>query len=401
MKWHSPSRQILLTCFLVLSASLLSLSILPAHGASNLVCIGPTGSNVCPTSPPAFTHPSFGQTLEIAINVENSSSFNGFDIAIKADPTVLNGTNILLVGDTFLAKGGMVFIASECINGHPVQGNCTSQDGPGVVHVSAASNIVVTGGHLFNVTYHIGTGSTPIAYQTGCTNTSNDGNCVTIVNAGTVIPETLQAATFSNAPVPDFTINSNPSSISVAVNTTGTSTIVISAVNGFTGTVSLTTSSSPGLAANVSPHNVTGSGSSTLTVSAGNAGGYNVTVTGKSGSLSHSTTVSVVVTGPPPDFTITLTPSSQSLRRGSSTTFTITVKGSNGFNSTVNLGARVSPLVNHGPAESLPSTVGPYSTSTMTVSSQRNITVGSYTITVTAMSGSLSHSAVVTVSVTK
>src|SRR5438128_495985 len=204
MKWHSPSRQILLTCFLVLSASLLSLSILPAHGASNLVCIGPTGSNVCPTSPPAFTHPSFGQTLEIAINVENSSSFNGFDIAIKADPTVLNGTNILLVGDTFLAKGGMVFIASECINGHPVQGNCTSQDGPGVVHVSAASNIVVTGGHLFNVTYHIGTGSTPIAYQTGCTNTSNDGNCVTIVNAGTVIPETLQTATYNNAP--DFTI---------------------------------------------------------------------------------------------------------------------------------------------------------------------------------------------------
>ena len=399
MKWQSPSRQILLICFLIPSASLLSLSIQPAHAASNLVCIGLTGSNVCPTSPLAFTHPSFGQGLEIAVNVENSSSFNAFDIAIKADPTVLNGTNILNVGDTFRASGGIVSIASECINGHPIQGNCSSQDGPGVVHVAAASNIVVTGGHLFNVTYHIGTGSTPIAYQTGCTNTSNDGNCVTIVNAGTVIPETLQAATFNNAP--DFTINSNPSSIKIAINTTGTATIVIAAVNGFTGTISLTASPSPGLTANVSPHNVTGSGSSTLTVSAGNAGSYNVTVTGTSGSLSHSTVVSVVVTGPPPDFTITVTPSSQSLRRGSSTMFTIAVKGSNGFNSTVNLGARISPLVNHSPTESLPSTVGPYSTSTMTVSSQRNTTVGSYTITVTAMSGSLSHSAVVTVTVTK
>src|SRR5947208_10619841 len=107
MKWQSPSRQILLICFLIPSASLLSLSIQPAHAASNLVCIGLTGSNVCPTSPLAFTHPSFGQGLEIAVNVENSSSFNAFDIAIKADPTVLNGTNILNVGDTFRASGGI------------------------------------------------------------------------------------------------------------------------------------------------------------------------------------------------------------------------------------------------------------------------------------------------------
>src|SRR5256885_14178425 len=220
MKWQSPSRQILLICFLILSASLLSLSIQPAHAASNLVCIGLTGSNVCPTSPPAFTHPSFGQGLEIAVNVENSSSFNAFDIAIKADPTVLNGTNILNIGDTFRASGGIVSIASECINGHPTQGNCSSQDGPGVVHVAPASNIVVTGGHLFNVTYHIGTGSTPIAYQTGCTNTSNDGNCRTTVTARGMSPVTLPAPTLTNAP--DFTIKLNPSINTNTTDTTGT-----------------------------------------------------------------------------------------------------------------------------------------------------------------------------------
>src|SRR5712692_9155385 len=320
MKWHSPSRQIVLICYLTVSISLLSSSILPARAASSLVCIGPSGSSICPTSPPAFSNSSYPNRVELAVNVENSSSFNGFDLAIKADPTILNGTSIQFVGDTFLGKGGMVFVASECINGRPVQGNCASQDGPGVVHVAASSNVLVTGGHLFNVTYQIiGTGGTSIAYQTGCTNTSNDGNCVTIVNAGAVIPENLQAATFSIAP--DFAIHSSPSSISTPPSTPGTSTITVTAMNGFTSTVFLTTSSTPGLGANVSPHNITGSGTSTLTVSAVNAGNYNVTVTGTSGSLSHSTTVSVVVSGPPPDFTIAASPSSQSLKRSLSTMF--------------------------------------------------------------------------------
>jgi hypothetical protein len=370
--------------------------------ASGLVCMGPSGSNICPRSPPAF-NPSYyigASILPIAVNVQNSPAFNGFDVAIKADPALLNGTGFDNVGHAFISAGGMVFIVSECINGHPIQGNCSSQDGPGIAHIAATSNVLVTGGHLFNVTYRvIGTGSVTITYQTGCTNTSNDGSCVTIVNAGSVIPENLQGATFSNAP--DFTIRASPTSITIPPNTPGKSTIVIAAVNGFNGIVSLTTSSSPGLAANISPHNITGSGNSILIVSAVNVGNYSVTVTGASGSLSHSTTVSVMVAGSPPDFTITANPYSQSLKRGSSTTFTITIKGTNNFNSTVNLTATISPLVTRGPTASLPSIVGPYSTSTMTVSTQHNTPVGSYTITVTATSGSLSHTVSVTVTVTK
>ncbi len=201
---------------------------------------------------------------------------------------------------------------------------------------------------------------------------------------------------------PDFTLSANPTQISIPPNTSGTSSISVTALNGFSGTVFLTTSSSPGLAANISPHNVTGSGTATLTVNAINAGNYAVTVTGTSGSLSHSVTVSVIVSAPPPpaDFTVTLTPTSQSVIRGSSTSFTITVKGSNGFNGTVSLTATVSPLVHRGPTASLPSTVGPYSTSTVTVSTFRSTPTGTYTITITAASGSLTHTSTATVTVT-
>ena len=201
---------------------------------------------------------------------------------------------------------------------------------------------------------------------------------------------------------PDFTLSANPTQISVPPNTSGTSSISVTALNGFSGTVFLTTSSSPGLAANISPHNVTGSGTATLTVNAANAGNYAVTVTGTSGSLFHSVTVSVTVSVPPPpaDFTITLTPTSQSVTRGSSTSFTIIVKGSNSFNGTVSLTATVSPLVHRGPTASLPSTVGPYSTSTLTVSTFRSTPTGTYTITITAASGSLTHTSTATVTVT-
>lgn len=405
MKWINSSQQIFLVCALLASSVFFSSSVFPVKALPNgLICLADPSTTACPSSPPTFTG-SPGSSLTVAVNVQNSSSFNAFDIRIHADPTIINGTSVSLTGSVLQNP----VVVHECVNSFFMAGAC--QSSPGIVNViiaASSSTTAPTTGRLFSVTYRIvGTSSgTPIDYPTGCSSSSVTGTttCVAVSNGGTTVPESVQAATFSNsAPAPDFTISANPTHITIPPNTPGTSTITITAVNGFTGTVFLTTSSTPGLGANISPHNVTGSGISTLTVSAVNAGNYTATVTGTSGSLSHSTTVSVTITAPPPppDFTLTVSPSSQSLDSGSSTTFTITVKGTNGFNSTVNLTASIFPLITHGPTASLPSTVGPYSTSTMTISTQHNTPVGSYTITVTATSGSLSHTMSVTVTVTR
>src|SRR3989475_10588534 len=91
-----------------------------------------------------------------------------------------------------------------------------------------------------------------------------------------------------------------------------------------------------------------GTATATLSVFGGSQGGYgNVTVYGNSGSLSHSAIGSFKIT-PSPDFTITLSPSSQTVRKGSTTTFTIQVKGTNGFNNTVDLKAPVATITRHG-----------------------------------------------------
>jgi hypothetical protein len=98
----------------------------------------------------------------------------------------------------------------------------------------------------------------------------------------------------------DFSISANPSSLSIAQGSNGTSTISTAVTSGSAGTVSLTASVSPsGPTASLNPTSVTAGGSSTLTVTVGSTvatGTYTVTVTGTEGSASHSTAVTVTVT---------------------------------------------------------------------------------------------------------
>ena len=104
-------------------------------------------------------------------------------------------------------------------------------------------------------------------------------------------------------PPPDFTISANPTSLSIQQGSSGTITISTSAVNS-AGTVNLSAGvSPPGPTASLSPTSVSAGSSSTLTVSVGSSvatGSYTVTMTGTEGANTHSATVAVTVTAPPP-----------------------------------------------------------------------------------------------------
>jgi hypothetical protein len=100
-------------------------------------------------------------------------------------------------------------------------------------------------------------------------------------------------------PAPDFSISATPSS-PIVVQTNSTSySVTVSSLNGFSGTVSLNVSGLPSNAtASFSNPLVTGSGSSTLTVTPAMTtppGMYTLTITGTSGSLSHSANVTLTV----------------------------------------------------------------------------------------------------------
>src|SRR5881628_2954194 len=101
--------------------------------------------------------------------------------------------------------------------------------------------------------------------------------------------------------VPDFSIAANPASVSFIPGQSATSTISLQSTGGFTGSVALTIASSPaGVTGSCSPSTVSGSQTSTCTLTGTTAGSYAVTVTGTSTSLTHTTSISVAVTTTPP-----------------------------------------------------------------------------------------------------
>jgi serine protease len=101
-------------------------------------------------------------------------------------------------------------------------------------------------------------------------------------------------------PPADFALSVSPSSLTVYRPGSGNDTVKVTPANGFTGTVTFSVAGLPNRAtAKFSPSSVAGgSGSSIMTVSVpqtGAKGVFALTVTGKSGSLSHSASVTLLV----------------------------------------------------------------------------------------------------------
>ena len=203
------------------------------------------------------------------------------------------------------------------------------------------------------------------------------------------------------APTPDFSLSASPASQTVAPGASTTYNVTVTQSGGFSGTVTFSPSGLPaGAGADFSPPSVNGSGSSTMTVTTSGAtppGSYTLTITGTSGSLVHSTSVTLVVSGVTPDFSLSAAPSSQTVVRRASTTYTVTVTPSGGFGGTVTFS--VSGLTGGATASFNPTSVNTSGSSTMTIDAGNK--TGTFTLTITGMSGNLQHSTAVTLVVTR
>jgi hypothetical protein len=101
-------------------------------------------------------------------------------------------------------------------------------------------------------------------------------------------------------PTTDFSISASPGSITIKRHSSGTVTVTVAPINGFTGNVDLSISGLPPLVtASFTPATITGgSGASTLTLVVDHRAAQGtslLTITGTSGPQSHSTTVTLTV----------------------------------------------------------------------------------------------------------
>jgi uncharacterized membrane protein len=128
------------------------------------------------------------------------------------------------------------------------------------------------------------------------------------------------------------------------------------------------------------------------TFSSSSPGAYNVTITGSSGSLSHSTTIAVTVRSVgSPDFKLFTNAGIVDIQAGNSYANWITIEPNDGFSGIVTLSASVYPA---GPTTTFSSSTifGGSGTSIMTIDVGRSVAAGTYTVIVQATSGKLAHS---------
>ena len=166
-----------------------------------------------------------------------------------------------------------------------------------------------------------------------------------VTGLGSIDAHALVTAWPGFVATPDFSVGGTPISV-LAPGQSGTSTITVTATNGFSGTVNLACTGLPsGATCAFAPTSLTSAGTSTLTITTTAAtpvATSNITITGTSGSVSHSASVSLTVNAPTtPDFTISAAPSSAAVPAGSSVNSTISVTAVGGFASAVNLACAV------------------------------------------------------------
>jgi hypothetical protein len=264
---------------------------------------------------------------------------------------------------------------------------------------TSAQTLTITDSVSGVAIYYTTNGTTPTTASTLYTGPVPIASTETVtaiaVNDGRVSGPTT-SATYTLPP--DFTLSASPQTVGLVVPGTVPVDLEVTPINGFSGTVTVTiaTSLTSGVTANASSYTVTPGIVTQIELTA-TSSVYTtqvVTITGVSGSLTHSTTFELSG-GAKPDYQLTSSSAAVSLVAGSSQTLNLTATALNGFTGTVT-----------GQVTGVPAgvTVSP-SSYTLTLGQSQLITVtagsgaatGNNVLTFTSTSGALTHSTPVVV----
>src|SRR5215471_7145733 len=212
------------------------------------------------------------------------------------------------------------------------------------------------------------------------------------------------ALTVADSSAPDYSLQVSPATAqTIKPGGSVVYDLTLTPKNSFSGTVTLKSFGTPAGTSTFSPGQLTFSGSSqaqtaTLTLNTSTSATnktYFPLITSFSANRLHDFQGTLTLSNSTtPDFTISATPASQTLTAGNSTSYTVTTAAQNGFTGTVTLSA--SGLPSGASASFSPASISGAGTSTLNITTTSSAATGTFTLTITGASGSLSHSANVT-----
>lgn len=365
-----------------------------AWGGTNpvLACANPTGGSSGGYSTNEFAIPAY-QQLPGVVNASNSGSTtlrNIPDVSAEADCDnwwCADGSCQGGIGGTSLSTprwaGFMALVNEQAANSHAPSATFVN---PTLYALGASSSYDSYFHDITSGSNNNGDGQQYFA-ESGYDLVTGWGS-----PTGQALINTLTPA----ATAPWFAISASPATLSIPQgSTSATSTVQLSSGNGFSGTVNLSVNilgSPSGVTASLSPTAISGSETSTLTVSfsgSGPGGTFVLAVTGTS--ASGVQTQPAYLTLVLPTFGLAASPSTIYLNQSSSSTSTLTVIPQNGFDGKVSFSS----------VQGLPSGVNAFiepaetsSTSTLRLSARSTSPTGpAVPLTLNANSGDIVQSA--------
>lgn len=333
----------------------------------------------------SYAIPSYQQGLNMAANRGSTQMRNIPDVGLTADIQMFliqsDGQAVVVGGTSAAAPLWTGFIA--------------------LANQQAAANAKPPVGFLNPLLYAIGKSGNYSSDFHDITTGSNGGySAVTgydlTTGWGSPAGQHLIYDLTATSGTPSFALSSSPAALSIKQSSTGAATLSVTDENGFTGTVSLAVTGLPaGVTAAFSPVTTAAKSVLTFTSSASaSPGAYPVTITGISGSVSSTTTINLTVVAP--NFSFSTSVASLTIPRSSNGTSKITVSNLNGFSGAVALSATGLPA-------GLTAAFSPASTKTtsvLTLTANSTAAPGAYPVTVTGISGTLTNTTTVAVTIT-
>jgi hypothetical protein len=260
------------------------------------------GSNVF-IGDPATTMNWFAATDALNVSTPSGTSQS---MTISTGTTGLTAANFMI--KAYVGGGGTVSVdttpPSVSISS-PTAG--TTQTGTVTLMASATDNVAVANVQFKVDGVNLGapvTGGGPTYSAPWDTRTASNGShvltAVATDTSGNAATSAAVSVSVNNGVSADFTASILTASQSVSAGSSATYSLNITAVGSFTGAVTFAASGLPsGIAASFSPTSVSGSGAAVMTLATATTvagGSYSVTVTATSGSLIHTTPVTLTVT---------------------------------------------------------------------------------------------------------